>query len=48
MSQATYRGVKYDTEIKKEEFASNWLLLIRKQIEREQRLHDAQIAMAMK
>jgi hypothetical protein len=48
MSQATYRGAKYDTDTRKEEIASNWLVLIRKQIEKEQRLHDARIAMAMK
>jgi hypothetical protein len=48
MSQATYRGVNYDTETKKEEMANNWLSIIRKQIEKEERLKQAQLAMAMK
>jgi hypothetical protein len=48
MSQATYRGAHYDTETRKEEIVNNWLPLIRKQIEKEQKLKEAQIAMAMK
>jgi hypothetical protein len=46
MSQATYRGVKYDTEIRKEQLASNWLSVIRKQIEKEKKLQEAQLHMA--
>lgn len=48
MSQATYRGINYDTETRKEEMASNWLSIIRKQIEKEERLKQAQLVMAMK
>ena len=48
MSQATYRGAKYDTDTRKNEIASNWLTLIRAQIEKENKLKEAQLAMAMK
>ena len=48
MSQATYRGAKYDTEIRQNQIASNWLELIRSQIEKENKLKEAQLAMAMK
>ncbi len=48
MSQATYRGAKYDTDTRKNEMASNWLELIRSQIEKENKLKEAQLAMAMK
>lgn len=48
MSQATYRGAQYDTETRKNEIASNWLAIIRQQIEKENRLKEAQLAMAMK
>jgi hypothetical protein len=46
MSQATYRGVSYDTEIRKEQMAANWLPVIRKQIEKEKKLQKAQYHMA--
>jgi|LakMenEpi03Aug12_release.lakeMendotaPanAssembly.Ray.scaffolds.fasta_scaffold2108956_2 hypothetical protein len=48
MSQATYRGAHYDTETRKNQIASNWLTVIRHQIEKEERLKQAQLAMAMK
>jgi hypothetical protein len=48
MSQATYRGAHYDTETRKNQIASNWLTIIRQQIEKEERLKQAQLAMAMK
>ena len=48
MSQATYRGVQYDTELRKEQLVANWLPVIRKQIEKENKLKEAQLAMAMK
>ena len=48
MSIATYRGVEYDTEIRKEQIINNWLPVIRKQIEKENKLKQAQLAMAMK
>lgn len=48
MSQATYRGASYDTEIRKAEIVSNWLSIIKQQIEKENRLKQAQLAMAMK
>ena len=46
MSTATYRGVTYDTEIRKEEMISNWLPIIRKQIEKQNKLKEAQYHMA--
>lgn len=46
MSQATYRGVKYDTETRREEMATNWLSIIRKQIEKEKKIQEAQYHMA--
>lgn len=48
MSQAIYRGARYDTDTRKNEIASNWLALIRSQIEKENKLKEAQLAMAMK
>ncbi len=48
MSQATYRGAHYDTDTRKNEIASNWLAIIRSQMEKEERLKQAQLAMAMK
>jgi hypothetical protein len=48
MSQATYRGAHYDTETRKNQIASNWLAVIRQQIEKEEKLKQAQLAMAMK
>lgn len=48
MTNATYRGVSYDTDVKKERFIKNWLPMIREQIEKEARLHEAQIIMAKK
>jgi hypothetical protein len=48
MSQATYRGAHYDTETRKNQIVSNWLTVIRQQIEKEERLKQAQLAMAMK
>jgi hypothetical protein len=48
MSQATYRGVQYDTETKREQLAANWLPVIQKQIEKQNKLKEAQLAMAMK
>jgi hypothetical protein len=46
MSQATYRGIKYDTEINKEQIVANWLPIIRKQMEKEKKLQEAQYHMA--
>jgi hypothetical protein len=48
MTTATYRGVSYDTEVKKEQLVSNWLPVIQKQIEKQNKLKQAQLAMAMK
>ncbi len=48
MSQATYRGAQYDTDIRKKEIISNWLPIIRQQIEKENKLKEAQLAMAKK
>ena len=48
MSQATYRGAKYDTDTRQNQIASNWLELIRSQIEKENKLKVEQLAMAMK
>jgi hypothetical protein len=48
MSQATYRGVSYDIELRKENLVSNWLPIIQKQIEKQNKLKQAQLAMAMK
>jgi hypothetical protein len=46
MSQATYRGAKYDTDTRKEEMVSNWLLIIREKIEKENKLKESQYHMA--
>jgi len=46
MSQATYRGIKYDVEIRKENTVTNWLPIIRKQIEKQKKLQEAQYHMA--
>lgn len=46
MSQATYRGAQYDTDTRKSEMVLNWLPLIKKQIEKENRIHQAQVEMA--
>lgn len=46
MSQATYRGVQYDTELRKEQMAINWLPIIRNQIEKEKKLKESQYYMA--
>jgi hypothetical protein len=48
MTTATYRGVQYDTETKREELVANWLPIIQKQIEKQNKLKQAQLAMAMK
>jgi hypothetical protein len=48
MTTATYRGVNYDTETKREQLAANWLPVIQKQIEKQNKLKEAQLAMAMK
>ena len=48
MTTATYRGVQYDTDTNKERLVANWLPVIQKQIEKENKLKQAQLAMAMK
>lgn len=48
MTTATYRGVEYDPDVRKENMVSNWLPIIRNQIEKENKLKQAQLAMAMK
>lgn len=48
MSQATYRGAHYDPETRKSEMVTNWLLLIKQQAEKENRIHQAQVEMAKK
>ena len=48
MSQATYRGAKYDTDARQNQIASNWLAVIRSQIEKENKLKEVQLAMATK
>ena len=48
MSQATYRGAHYDTDTRKSEMVINWLPLIKQQIEKENRIYQAQVEMAKK
>ena len=48
MTTATYRGVSYDTELKREQLVTNWLPVIQRQIEKQNKLKEAQLAMAMK
>lgn len=46
MSQATYRGVSYDTDERKEQLVNNWLPIIQKQIEKQKKIKEAQYHMA--
>ena len=48
MTTAKYRGVEYNVEERKEQLVSNWLPIIQKQIEKQNKLKQAQLAMAMK
>ena len=48
MSKNVYRGVEYDTEQRKENMVTNWLPIIQKQIEKQNRLKEAQLHMAIK
>lgn len=48
MTTAKYRGVEYNVEERKEQLVSNWLPIIQKQIEKQNKLKEAQLAMAMK
>lgn len=46
MTTATYRGVKYDTESRRESLVENWLPVIQKQIEKRKKIEEAQYHMA--
>jgi len=46
MTTATYRGVQYDTDVKREQLVSNWLPVIQKQLEKQKKINEAQYHMA--